>query len=77
LGSIIKEIIAAGEALVEFGHAPWCNDLDGRLEGVECKFETDLVVTLASATMGDSNATFLLGDGDLSAGDDWASERCS
>ena len=74
---VVEEIVAASEALVEFRHAPWCDDLDGGLEGIEREFETDLVVTLASATVGDSNASFLLGNGDLSTGNDWTGERCS
>jgi hypothetical protein len=72
--SIVEEIVAAGESVVEFGETPWGDDLDGRLEGVECKFKTDLVISFTSAAVRDSNASFLLCDFDLGAGNDGASE---
>jgi hypothetical protein len=73
LGGVVEEIVAACEALVEFGHAPWCDDLDGGLEGVECKFESDLVVTLSSSR-GKLYAAFLLGNFELCASNDGAGE---
>lgn len=71
---VVEEIVAACESLVEFGETPWCNDLDGGLEGVECKLETNLIVSLASAAVRDSNASFLLCNFDLGAGNDGAGE---
>lgn len=60
---VVEQILAALEALVEDGVAPWGNDLDVRLEGVEGKFEANLVVTLTSAAVGDSEAALALGLG--------------
>ena len=74
LSRILKKILSALEALVEDWVTPRCDDLDGWLEGVECEFETDLVVALACAAVGDGEAAFLLGYGDLGASDDWAGE---
>jgi hypothetical protein len=74
LSSVVKEIVAALEAVVEDGVPPGCKDLDARLESVECELEADLIVTLASATVGDGEAALLLGDGDLGASDDGAGE---
>lgn len=62
------------EPLVEDWFPPWCKNLDCGLESVECEFETDLIVALASAAVGDSEAAFLLGDGNLGTSDDWTSE---
>jgi hypothetical protein len=77
LGGVIEEVVSACEALVEFGIAPWGNDFDSGLEGVECKLETNLVVTLSGATVGNSNAAFLLGYFDLCTGNDRAGEGCT
>jgi hypothetical protein len=74
LSSVVEEIVAALEAVVEDGVPPGCEDLDARLESVECELEADLIVALASAAVGDGEAALLLGDGDLSAGDDGAGE---
>jgi hypothetical protein len=71
---VVEEIVAACESLVEFGETPWCNDLDGGLEGVECKLETNLIISLASAAVRDSNASLLLCNFDLGAGNDGAGE---
>ena len=60
LSSVGKEIVTTGEALVEDGVTPRSNDLDVRLKGVEGEFKTNLVVTLAGATVGDSKASFPL-----------------
>ena len=49
-GGVVEEVVAALEALEEFGHAPWGNDLDLGVDGEESKLETDLVVTLSGAT---------------------------
>ncbi len=74
---IVEEIVAACEALVEFWESPWGDDADRGLEGVECEFETDLVVAFAGAAVGDCDAAGGLGDFDLGAGDDGAGEGCS
>lgn len=57
---IVEQVLAALEALVEDGIAPRRNDLDGGLEGVEGKLEANLVVTLTSAAVGDSEAALAL-----------------
>jgi hypothetical protein len=75
LGGVVEEITSALEFVVEDRVAPWCDDGDGGLERVECKFESDLVVALASATMGNGEASLLLRNGNLGAGDDGAGER--
>ena len=72
---VLQEIVAALEAVVEDRVTPWGNDLDGRLESVERKLETNLVITLASAAVRDSEAAFLLSDLNLCASDDRTGER--
>jgi hypothetical protein len=74
LGSVVEQVVAALEAVVEDGVPPGCDDLDAGLESVEGQLEADLVVTLASAAVGDGEAALLLGDGDLGTGDDGAGE---
>jgi hypothetical protein len=74
LGSVVEEIVATLEAVVENGVSPGCNDLDAGLESVESQLEADLVVAFASAAVGDGEAALLLGDSDLGTGDDGASE---
>lgn len=73
--SVLEKVGTALEAVVEDGVTPWGNDLNVGLESVECKLETDLVVTLAGATVRDGETSLLLGDGDLRAGNDGAGER--
>jgi len=46
LGGVVKEVIAAGKALVEFGNTPGSDDFNCGLEGVKGEFEADLVVAL-------------------------------
>ena len=41
LGSVVEQVVAAGEAIVEFGDTPWGNDFDRGLEGVEGELEAD------------------------------------
>lgn len=60
LGSVGEEIVTADEALVEDGVTPRGNDLNVGLEGVEGKLEANLVVTLAGAAVGDSEAALAL-----------------
>ena len=60
---VVEQVLTALEALVEDGVAPRGNDLDVRLEGVEGKFEANLIVTLTSAAVGDSEAALALGLG--------------
>lgn len=60
LGGIGEQIVTAGEALVEDGVAPGGDDLDVGLQGIEGQLETDLVVTLTSATVGDGEAALAL-----------------
>ena len=74
LRGVVEQVVAAGEAVVEFGDAPGRDDLDGRLQGVEGQFEADLVVAFARAAVGDGDALFFLRDGDLTPGDDGPSE---
>jgi len=40
----VEEVVAAGEAVIEFGDTPGGNDDDGGLESVEGELEADLVV---------------------------------
>jgi hypothetical protein len=77
LGGVGEEVVATGEAVVESRVTPGGNDLDIGLEGVEGKLETDLVVTLAGATVGNSEASFPLGDLDLSTSNDGTGQRSS
>lgn len=60
LSGIGKEIVTAGETLVEDGVAPRGDNLDGGLQGVESKLETNLVVTLTSAAVGNGEAALAL-----------------
>ena len=57
---VVEQVLTALEALVEDGVAPRGNDLDAGLEGVEGKLEANLVVTLTSAAVGDSEAALAL-----------------
>jgi hypothetical protein len=72
---VVKKILTTLEAVVEDGIAPWGNDLDGGLESVEAQLEADLIVTLASAAVGDGETALLLGDGNLGAGDNGTGKR--
>jgi hypothetical protein len=72
--SIVEEILSAFEAVAELWQPPWRDDLDGRLECVECKLEANLVVALSGAAVGDEAAAFLLSNADLCAGDDWSGQ---
>lgn len=74
---VVEQILPALEAVAELGQPPGRNDLDAGLECVESKLEADLVVALASAAVGDEVTALLLGNPDLSAGDDWAGQRCA
>ncbi len=74
LGGVVEQIVSAGEAVVEFGDAPWGDDFDGGLEGVEGEFEADLVVTFAGAAVGDGDTVLFLRDGYLASGYDGAGE---
>lgn len=60
LGSVSQEVVTASEALVEDRVAPRGNDLDLGLESVERKLEANLVVTLASAAVGNSETALAL-----------------
>jgi hypothetical protein len=57
LGGVGEQVVTAGEAVVENRVTPGGNDLDVGLQGVEGKLETDLVVTLAGATVRNSEAS--------------------
>ena len=58
-------------------NTPWGNDLDVRLEAVEGQLESDLVVTLSGAAVGDVLAAELSGGLHHGSCNDWASERGS
>ena len=75
LSGVLEKVVASGKAVVELWKSPWSDDLDVWLESEEPKLETDLVVTLSGAAVGDDSAALLLSDIDHAAGDDWASER--
>lgn len=60
LSGVGKEIVTASETLVEDRVAPWGKDLDLGLQGVESELETDLVVTLSGAAVGDSETALAL-----------------
>ena len=70
LGGIIEQIVTAGEPVVKLRNAPWGNNFDGGLEGIEGEFEADLVVPFAGASVRDGNTVFLLRYGYLTSGDD-------
>ena len=72
--SVFKKILAANKSLDEFRITPRSNDLDIGLQGVESKLESDLIVTLTGATVGDSEAALLAGNIDLSASNNGTSE---
>jgi hypothetical protein len=59
-GGVLEEVVTADEALVEDRVAPWGNDLDVGLQGIEGKLEANLVVTLTGAAVGDSEAALAL-----------------
>ena len=73
--SELKQIISALESLIELWHPPWSNDFDLGLQSIESKLETDLIIAFACAAMGDELASFLLSNGYLRSGNDWACER--
>jgi len=75
--SVVKKIVTARVLLEELRVAPWCNDLDGGLDGVESQLEADLVVALAGAAVTDSDTAFLLRNAHLRSGDDWTSQAGS
>lgn len=75
LGGVLEEIIAASETLIKDREAPWSDDLDIGLEGIEGKFKANLVVTLPGAAVGDGKTTFLLSNGDLGTSNDRAGKR--
>ena len=77
LSGIVEQGVTTSEAVVEDGVTPRGNDLDVGLQGVESKLETDLVVTLAGATVRDGNGALTLSDINLSTSDDGASKRSS
>ena len=77
LGGVLEKVVTALEAVVELGNSPWGNNLDVGLEGVEGKLETNLVVTLTSAAVGDGNTVLSESNIDLGTGNDWTSERGS
>ena len=56
LGSIFQQGSTAREAVVEFRESPRRDDFDAGLESIERKFETDLVIALASAAVRDEAA---------------------
>lgn len=60
LRSIGEQVVTALEAVVEDRITPRGNDLDIGLQGVESQFETDLVITLAGAAVGNSEAALPL-----------------
>jgi len=72
--SVIQKSVTARETLIEFWHSPWCNDLDFWLQSIECKLETDLIVTLSSAAVAYGEAALFLCDGNLRSGNNWAGE---
>jgi hypothetical protein len=53
LSGVVEESGSTGESVVEFGESPRGNDLDRGLETVEGELESDLVVSLSSASVGD------------------------
>lgn len=56
---------------------PRSDNLDGRLQAVKGQFESDLVVTLAGASVGDKVTGFSFGDFDHASGNDGSGERCT
>jgi hypothetical protein len=77
LGCILQKVISALEAFVKFGDSPRCYDLDGWLQSVKSQLETDLIIALSSATVGDELASFLLSNFNLGASDDRTSQGCA
>lgn len=60
LGGVGKEIVTAGETLIEDGVTPGGDDLDVGLKGVESKLEAYLIVALAGAAVGDGETSLAL-----------------
>lgn len=77
LGGIVEKVVTALEAVVELGNSPWGDNLDVGLEGIEGKLETDLVVTLTSAAVGDCNTLLSECNSNLGTGNDGTGERGS
>lgn len=73
--SVVEEILATLEAVVEDGVSPRSDDLDGGLESVKGQLETNLVVALAGAAVRDGKAALLLRNLDLSTGNDGTGKR--
>lgn len=72
---VLNQVRATLEALDKLGQTPRSNDLNVGLEGVEGKLETDLIVTLAGAAVGNGEAALLAGNVNLGAGNDGSGER--
>ena len=57
LSGVVEESGSTGESVVELGESPRSNNLDRGLETVEGELESDLVVSLSSASVGDVAAS--------------------
>jgi len=57
LGRVIEKSGSTGESVVKLGKSPGGNDLDRGLETVKGELESDLVVSLSSASVGDVAAS--------------------
>lgn len=75
IGSVVEQILSSNKSLDELGVSPGSNDLDIGLKGVERQLESDLVVTLSSAAVGNGEAALLLGNLDLGLSDDGSGQR--
>jgi len=77
LGSVFEKSRSAGKAVVKFRDSPGGDDLDIGLQAIEGEFESDLIVTFASAAVGDELAVLASCDFDHSSGNDRAGKGSS
>jgi hypothetical protein len=77
LGSKLQEILATGETVEEGGNPPGGDNLKAGVACLPGKLESDLVVALASAAVAENLAVVLVGNPDLSAGNDGAGQTGS
>lgn len=77
LGRIVKQVVTTLESVEEGRVTPRSDDLNVRVNGVVCKLETDLVVALASAAVGNELAALSLDSLHHTTGDDGTSQASS
>lgn len=49
LNSVLQEVIAASDTLIELWQTPWCDDLDFGIERVIGELKVDLVIAFSGS----------------------------